>query len=129
MVTGPGQQEDFPVIEPDRPFCSTSGALVVMVRHAQDVEGIDLGFAEVMVSIALHQNEVVPKGGDQAVGGGVRSTPEWTLSVGDADMEVVVPAHKVMTTQFRVTAADPADLSPEHVRVSCLRRVSSSPPP
>ncbi|MFJ5956310.1 hypothetical protein ACIQC5_10160 [Paenarthrobacter sp. NPDC092416] len=116
VVTGPGQTEDFPEIEPDRPFCSTSGALVIMVRHAQDIDDIDLGFAEVTVSIALHQNEVVPEAGYHAVGGGVLSTPEGTLSVGDADMEVVVPAQKGIT-QFRVSVADPAESSPEHVRV------------
>lgn len=116
VITGPGQVEDFPEIEPDRPVCSTSGALVMMVRHAQDVEDIDSGLAEATVSIALHQNEVGPEAGNHAVGGGILSTPEGTLSVGDANMEVVVPAHKGMT-QYLVSITDPGDLSPEHVRV------------
>jgi hypothetical protein len=116
VVTGPGQVEDFPEIEPGRAFCSTAGALVIMVLHAQDVEDIDLGFAEATVSIVLHQREVGPEDGKHAVGGGILSTPEGTLSVGDADMDVLVPAHKGMT-QFLVSVVDPGDLSPEHVTV------------
>jgi hypothetical protein len=124
VITGPGQTEDFPEIEPGRPFCSTSGALVIMVRHAQDVEEIDLGFAEATVSIYLHQDEVTPDDGNKAVGGGILSTPEGTLSVGDADMNVVVPAHKGMT-QFLISVEDPSDLSPEHVRVDLWPGVTS----
>ncbi|MDR7080835.1 hypothetical protein J2X01_000104 [Arthrobacter ginsengisoli] len=124
VVTGPGQTEDFPEIEPGRPFCSTSGALVIMVRHAQDVEDIDHGFAEATVSISLHQDEVTPDDGKQAIGEGILSTPEGTLSVGDADMNVVVPAHKGMT-QFLISIEGPSDLSPEHVRVDLWPVVTS----
>lgn len=86
------------------------------MRHAQDVEDIDLGFAEATVSISLHQDEMTPDDGKHALGGGILSTPEGTLSVGDADMDVVVPAHKGVT-QFLISVEDPSDLPPEHVRV------------
>ena len=124
VVTGPGQTEDYPEIEPGRPFCSTSGALVIVVRHAQDVEDIDLGFAEATVSIFLHQEEITLDDSNQAVDGGLLSTPEGSLSVGDADMNVVVPAHKGKT-QFLIRIEDPSDLSPEHVRVDLWPGVTS----
>lgn len=95
-----------------------------MVQHAQDVEESDLGFAEATVSISLHQDEVTPDDGNKAVGGGVLSTPEGTLSVGDGYMNVVVPAHKGMT-QFLISVEDPSDLSPEHVRVDLWPGVTS----
>jgi hypothetical protein len=116
VVTSPGQGEDFREIEPGRVCSSTPGALVIMVRHAQDVDDFELGFAEATVSIALHENEVAPNEGHHAVCGGVLSTPEGTLSVGDADMEVVIPAHKGMT-HFLVSVEGPGDFSPESVRV------------
>lgn len=68
------------------------------------------------MSIAVHQNEVEPAAGIHAVGGGMLSTPAGTLSVGDADMNVIVPVHKGLT-QVLVSIPDMADLSPEHVKV------------
>jgi len=115
LVAAPGQVEDFPEIEGGRTLGSTSGALVIKVCHAQDVEDVDLGFAEATVTIALHQNEVTPAD-VHAVAGGILSTPDGTLSVGAADMDDVVPAHKGMT-RFLVSVEDPNDLSPEQVWV------------
>lgn len=100
------------------PYVSWSVVLVVTGPQTTepDVGDLELGFAEATVSIALHENEVAPNEGRQAVGGGVLSTPEGTLWVGDADMEVVIPAHKGMT-HFLVSVEDPGDFSPDIVRV------------
>lgn len=88
--------------------------LVVRICRAQDVEDFDESFAEATITVTFHPGAVEPVQGRHFVCAGKRSTPGGTLSVGDADMDVVVPA-ATGVTNILVNVADPEESSPKHI--------------
>lgn len=105
---------DLPEFVPDSLASVNQSGLVVRIRHAQDVEDFDESFAEATITVSFHAEPVEPAQGRHFVCTGKLSTPGGTLSVGDADMDVVVPA-VTGVTNILVSVADPDDRSPEHI--------------
>jgi len=105
---------DLPEFAPESLASVNQSGLIVRIRHAQDIEDFDESFAEGTVTISFHEEAVEPAQGRQFVCAGQLSTPGGTLSVGDADMEVVVPP-ATGVTNILVSVADPAERSPEYI--------------
>jgi hypothetical protein len=101
-----------PEIESRRPVTANGNGLVVLVRHAQDIETPDdlssddvLPSAEASVSVTFWEEAPdVVRPGDVQYEGNI-STPSGRLSIGDADHEVWVASPTTVMT-VRVTAAD-----------------------
>ena len=105
-------QQPPPEAEPRCPVTANGNGLVVLVRHAQDIETPDAGSSndvlpsgEASVSVAFWEEapDVVRPGYVQYEGN--ISTPSGRLSIGDADHEVWVASPTTAMT-VRVTAAD-----------------------
>lgn len=121
IVTSPEDGGEIPEVLPDRPVTGDEHGLIALVRHAQDVESFagDIEWAEAEVVVRLLSEEPPDSSDRREVYRGTVRTPSGRITVGDADSEVVHPAHHGWTT-VTVTVdrhLPEDDLSPDAVRV------------
>jgi len=98
---------EIPDVDPDAATTAASGALVALVRHEADVPSFDDDFELAMVEITVRLlAEEADLGDRRALFDGALDTPAGTLSVGDANDEVLVSTHHGRT---RVVVSVPGD--------------------
>jgi hypothetical protein len=115
----------LPDVNPDRLVSANEHGIITLVRHAQDsdeYEGEFLKFAEAEVVVTLLDEPTQSSGIRREVFRGVINAPTGHMTVGDADAETSVPAHRGPNiVVVSVYARDPMDdLSPEAVWVDLL---------
>ncbi|MFD4960269.1 hypothetical protein [Microbacterium sp. NPDC058389] len=103
---------------------SNQHGVVALVRHAQDIDsfGDTVDWAEAEVVVRVLQAAEAPTADRREVFRGRLHVPSGRLSIGDADGEVIHPAHRgwnelVITV---ATKLSPADLSPDQLRIDLL---------
>ena len=117
VLTDSSAAGDLPDVDPKSLVSASEAGLIVLIRHAQDIEILsEPDFAEGTVTLTVHQGPAELNPERTAVHTGLLSTPNGSLSVGDADTDVVVPAVPGITN-VTVSVTDPADLSPDHIWV------------
>ena len=124
VVLIPEGDAQVPDVDPDAMVSTNGQALVILVRHAQDVDSFDddVRWAEAEIVFRLLVEEPTSAVPRREVFRGVIDMPSGRLEVGDADGNVVVPAHPGANTVIvTVDPAHPADdLSPEQIQVDLL---------
>lgn len=114
VVSDSSAPGELPELVRDQLVSANEVAVVVLIRHAQDVDEVELGFAEGTVTVTFHPGTSEERPGHHRVYLGVLSTPRGMLSIGDADMEVMLPAQPG-ETKVAVSVAETDDPSPDHV--------------
>jgi hypothetical protein len=107
----------IPHVDPNAAVSFNEAGVVVLVRHAQDqVPNFEPGFdwAEATVAVRLLVDKPPVEPDRRVILDGLLSTPTARLSVGDADADVVLPAHPV-SSAIRVSVLAEASNSPEEV--------------
>jgi hypothetical protein len=105
-------------LEPGCPVTANGDGLVTMVRHAQDnVSDFEPGFdwAEAAVTVRCLVEPPEDDPSREVIYRGVLSTPCGAVSIGDADDQVVIPAHPIETKIVVSVLAGPTDNSPDEV--------------
>ncbi len=112
---------DIPAVVGDTLVVANAHSLIILVRHAQDIESLDgeYDFAEAEVTVRQMVGPMSSPASGRVVYEGVLDVPSGRLSVGDADDWVILPAHHgANTAVVSVEAGVPADeLSPDAVHV------------
>jgi hypothetical protein len=121
VVIAPDGNAQIPEVASDTLVSSNGQGLVILVRHAQDVESFDGDFdwaeAEITVRLLVEPQAATP---DREVFRGVINVPDGRLAVGDADGDVIVPAHHgANLVVVTIEPSQPA-LSPDVVQVDLL---------
>jgi hypothetical protein len=96
---------------------------VIGVRHAQDnVPNFEPGFdwAEAAVTIRCLVEPPEEDSSRRVTYRGVLSTPGGTISIGDADDQVLIPAHPIATEVIVSVLAGVADDCPDKVRLDLV---------
>lgn len=113
----------IPDVDPERPVSANENGIIALIRHAQDVDSLDeFDWAEVEVLLRF-LTEAEPAAPDRReLYRGRLKTPTARISVGDADGEVVHPAHQGWTEVVVTVASDvnATDLSPDAIRIDLL---------
>ncbi|WP_155848568.1 hypothetical protein [Arthrobacter sp. 35W] len=123
VVTDNSATGELPDIEPGRVVSANETGLVILIRHAQDIDDDlnddsdddgDPDLAEGSVSAAFHHGPVDVHPERQLVYEGTLLTPSGTIHIGDAELSVAVPAGASETRVLvSVSAAD--DSSPDQI--------------
>jgi hypothetical protein len=124
-----GGESEVPAFDPDRMVAANDFAATIAVRHAQDTDEVETAddgveyvkFAEASVVVRLLDSTPSDEG-RREVFSGVISVPSGRLSIGDADEETIVTAHRG-DNRVIVSVDDEApsdDLSPDLVYVDIL---------
>lgn len=120
-MSAPEEGGAIPDVEPGRAVTGDEHGLIASVRHAQDVESFadDVDWAEAEVVVRLLPEAAAESATRRVVYRAKLHTPSGRVTVGDADSEVVCPAHEGWTHVVVTVDADlPGDdLSPEQVGV------------
>lgn len=117
IVSDPTLGGSIPDVDPNRPVSANANGIVVLVRHAQDqVVSFEPGFEWAEAAITVRELVDIPAidPGRRVIFEGVLATPSGRLSIGDADGNVIIPAHPDVS-RLRVTALDDSGSSPDHV--------------
>jgi hypothetical protein len=114
----------IPDVVPGSLVSSNQHGVVALVRHAQDIDSLDdtVDWAEAEVVVPLLPAAEPPTVDGREVFRGRLHVPSGRLSIGDADSEVIHPAHPGWN-EFVITVPSdqsPTDLSPEHLRIDPL---------
>ncbi|MFE6967657.1 hypothetical protein ACFVAJ_21465 [Agromyces sp. NPDC057679] len=107
IVSDPDLGGQIPEVDPESRVSANESGLIVLVRHAQDVEDFngDLEWAEAEVTV-IHRSEAPPTlDGRTQVFEGRLETPSGRLQIGDADDEVVMNG---LTTASFVRVGSPS---------------------
>lgn len=125
LMLSDGDSKDVPEFDHGSTFATTPHALVVAVRHAQDVdyEALDLGSDDVIPPAEVSVR-VAPGGPENADFSCVLDLPSGRLRVGDADHEdaVMVPPGRY---SFAVTLDDIDHAGDVDVRWSSLSEATN----
>jgi hypothetical protein len=116
---------DLPAVDPGIPVSANEGAVIILVRHAQDsdqFEGELMKFAEVEVTVRKLDQLPAADDSRREVFRGSITAPTGHITVGDADDWLVVPAHRGANTIAVSVDAQVSrdDLSPEAVQIDFL---------
>jgi hypothetical protein len=121
VVCAPEEGGAIPDVKPGRAVTGDEHGLIALVRHAQDVESFaeESEWAEAEVLVRLLPDDAPESADRREIYRGVLHTPSGRVSVGDADSEVIHPAHPGWTRiVVTVDAEVPQDdLSPDAIRV------------
>ena len=121
IVASPEEGGEIPDVQPEQAVTGDEHGLIALVRHAQDIESFDgeIEWAEAEVVVRLLSEEEPASRDRRQVYRGTIRTPTGKVAVGDADGEVVHPAHHGWTTvTVTVDGHLPEDdLSPDAIQV------------
>lgn len=107
LIVGDAERHDIPSLEPSNPIAVAVSAVVVRVRHAQDVTDID--DSEFLVDV-----RVAADSGDHDGVEAIVAVPSGRLSVGDASIADVV---NLRPGRWRLRIEVEPDDLPERVTV------------
>lgn len=118
IISDPSLGGEIPEVRPDARVSANRSGVVILVRHAQDIESFegDFEWAEARVSVRYWASAPEISDGTTVVFEGTLATPTGRLWIGDADDEVVISG---LTTSSKIRIASPSkDLdSPDQVWV------------
>lgn len=124
IVTDGKTDQQLPDIDPNQLVTADEHGIIALVRHAQDIESFDddLEWAESEVTVRLLPNDAVPADGRREIYRGVLITPSGRISIGDADGDVLHPAHHGSTLVVVSVSADleDGDLQPASIQLDLL---------
>jgi hypothetical protein len=113
-----------PDVDPERAVSANENGFVALIRHAQDVDsfGGEFEWAEAEVLVRLLTEAGPPTSDRREVFRGRLKTRTGRISVGDADGEVVHPAHAGWNEVVVTVGSDvnDTDLSPDAIRIDLL---------
>lgn len=114
----------IPDVDPEKAVSSNEHGIVALIRHAQDVDSFEGEFdwAEAQVLIRLLTQPEPHSTDRREVFRGRLMIASGRISVGDADGEVVHPAHKGWNELIVTVPSDGPviDLSPEDLRIDLI---------
>ncbi|MBS42203.1 MAG: hypothetical protein CMH83_03290 [Nocardioides sp.] len=118
ILSDPSLGGEIPEVDPKARVSASSNGVVVLVRHAQDVESFedDFDWAEATVTIRHWSAAPETEADRTVVFEGVLATPTGRLWLGDADEEVVMTGLSTETALRVLSPSDDLD-SPDHVWV------------
>lgn len=114
----------IPDVDPEKTVSANENGIVALIRHAQDIDSFDGEFdwaeAEVLVRLLTEAERPLPD--RRELFRGRLKTPTGRISVGDADGEVVHPAHPGWNEVVVTVAPDvnATDRSPGAIRIDLL---------
>ncbi|HVK30221.1 MAG TPA: hypothetical protein VM575_17920 [Nocardioides sp.] len=118
ILSDPSLGGEIPEVDPKARVSANANGVVVLVRHAQDVESLegDFDWAEATVTIRHWSAAPEIEADRTVVFEGVLATPTGRLWLGDADEEVVMTG---LSTETALRVLSPSDdlASPDHVWV------------
>jgi hypothetical protein len=124
----------IPDVDPETAVSSNEHGIVILMRHAQDIDSFEgeIEWAEAEVLVRLLAQLETQSDGRREVFRGRLATPSGRISIGDADGDVVHPAHKGWNKVIVSVASDVSvtDLSPDAIRIDlvpCEESESASP--
>jgi hypothetical protein len=114
----------IPDVDPGKAISSNEHGIVALIRHAQDIDSFEGEFdwAEAQVLVRLLTRPEPPSADRREVFRGRLKIASGRISVGDADGEVVHPAHEGWNELIVTVASDVAvsDFSPEELRIDLI---------
>lgn len=114
----------IPDVDPEKVVSSNEHGIVARIRHAQDIDSFEGEFdwAEAQVLVRLLTQAEPPPTDRREVFRGTLMIASGRISVGDADGEVVHPAHEGRNELIVTVASEVAvsDLSPEELRIDLI---------
>lgn len=114
----------IPDVNPEESVTGNEHGVVALIRHAQDIDSFDGDFdwAEAQVLVRLLPEEEALAAGRRVIFRGRVLASSGRISVGDADGEIIHPAHHGWNEVVVTVAADlpVTDLSPDELRVDLL---------
>lgn len=120
ILSDPSLGGEIPDVAPDARVSANENGIVILVRHAQDVEtesfDEDVPWAEATVTVRLWPSPPGKEPERTVVFEGVLATPTGRLWIGDADEDKVLGGFPSATTIRVQLAADDLD-SPDHAWV------------
>ncbi len=126
IVTDGKADHQLPDVDPNRLVTADQHGIIALVRHAQDIESFDGDFdwAESEVIVRLLPTDAVPADGRREIYRGVLITPSGRISIGDADGDVLHPAHQGSTYVVVSASAEleDGDLQPASIQLDLLPR-------
>ena len=120
--------QPYPEVEPTQPVTADQNAVIVTVRHAQDVELASgdqkIPLAEVEVQVLLHTEEVPAQDDRRELYRGTLELPSGRVYVGDADeqVEFTAPDGRAEIVVTVGPEVDESDLSPDAVQIDISTR-------
>jgi hypothetical protein len=114
ILSDPSLSGEIPEVEPEARVSANGMGVVVLVRHAHDVESLDDDEAE--ATVALRRWSAAPEieVNRTVLFEGQLATPTGRLGLGDADEEVVMTGLSPATTLRVLSPSDDLD-SPDQV--------------
>jgi hypothetical protein len=111
----------IPDVDPANLVSSNEHGIVATIRHAQDVDSFagEFDWAEAQVVVRLLPHEERPATTRREVFRGAILVPSGRISIGDADSDVIHPAHRGWNQLVVTVGADVevTELSPDEVRI------------
>lgn len=121
LVDDDPEHGEVPDVDPEQPVSATETGMVVLVRHATDTDEYDeddmLVPAQAEVTIRLLAESQPDDPSRAVLYTGVLRVPSRRLSVGDANDEIVVPAHHANLVTVSVEVGAVIDDGADAVRV------------
>jgi hypothetical protein len=124
IITDAKAGEQIPEVEPDLPVTADDHGIIALVRHAQDISSFedDFEWAEAEVLVRLLSAEATSSAERREIYRGPLLVPSGSISIGDADGEVIHPAHHGSNVVVVSVAADldPANLQADRIQIDLL---------
>jgi hypothetical protein len=124
ILTDADSEALTPDVVPGSLISSNEHGIVALVRHAQDIDSSEdtADWAETEIVVRLLSAAEAPSVDRREVFRGGLHLPSGRLSIGDADSDVIHPAHRGWNELVITVAADlsPTDLSPDQLRIDLL---------
>jgi len=108
IISDPSLGGAIPEVKPNAQVSANRNGVVILVRHAQDIESFegDPAWAEARVHVRHWGSAPEIGDGTTVVFEGILATPTGRLWIGDADEEVVMSG---LTTSSKIRIASPSD--------------------
>ena len=114
----------IPDVDPEKAVSSNEHGIVALIRHAQDIDSFEgeFNWAEAQVVVRLLPQADPPSTGRREVFRGRLMIASGRISVGDADGDVIHPAHDGWNELIVTVKSDVAvsDHSPEELRIDLI---------
>ncbi|MDR6906082.1 hypothetical protein J2X63_001768 [Agromyces sp. 3263] len=111
----------IPDVDPTNLVSANEHGIVASIRHAQDVDSFagEFDWAEAQVIVRLLPHEALATTTRREVFRGTILVPGGRIAIGDADGDVIHPAHRGWNQLVVTVDADVqvTDLSPDEVRI------------